>query len=601
MDPEEECQTLRSFPYPTSHPAVLTPTFRPMAMIWDAPLTAAVAKELESRLASARLRGHVFDWDRREVALFFRGHTLRWALHPRSGWVTLDPAEDPPGSLRPLSAELLGVGALPDERVLRMRFRKVRGRVRDVQLVVELMTNQWNALMVEGPEERIRHLLWTRPQEDRPLVVGHPYRPPPPSSRRGIQDPPGREEWKAFLRDMAAGASEHSVLDGLAFSSGLNLPALLAEEGPSNKETEEEASGDIVAGRMAGYTLWSGLRTLEDLRPCILESTRDKQPYVFDLYGFDCRTVPTILDAVRAMAEGGAEESGTSDDLLKRVDRALRQASGRVRGIQREMSEAGDPDEFRERANLLLARLGQVRRGASQVTLTGFQGDPVTITLDPTLTPHENAEALYREAARQERAAKRLPPLLAKAEARLQELTRLRDGIIEGDASPDEIRAVLPGDPDDRRGERGRWGDSMSGGGPPRSGGEGRLPFRRFQSSGGLEIRVGKGSRDNDALTFRHARPDDVWLHAREAGGAHVVLRWTAPEPPPTRDLAEAAILAALNSRARHAGVVPVDWTRRKYVRKPRKAPPGSVTMERSETLFVEPDPDLPGRLSGEG
>jgi predicted ribosome quality control (RQC) complex YloA/Tae2 family protein len=114
-----------------------------------------------------------------------------------------------------------------------------------------------------------------------------------------------------------------------------------------------------------------------------------------------------------------------------------------------------------------------------------------------------------------------------------------------------------------------------------------------FRSSGGLEIRVGRGARYNDDLTFRHSSPGDVWLHARHVGGAHVILRWTGPGNPPARDLAEAATLAALHSKARTSGSVPVDWTLRKYVRKPRKAPPGRVAVERAETLFVRPEPAL--------
>jgi predicted ribosome quality control (RQC) complex YloA/Tae2 family protein len=108
---------------------------------------------------------------------------------------------------------------------------------------------------------------------------------------------------------------------------------------------------------------------------------------------------------------------------------------------------------------------------------------------------------------------------------------------------------------------------------------------------------VGRGSRHNDDLTFHHSSPNDVWLHARDAAGAHVVLRWPGPGNPPARDLEEAATLAALHSKSRTSGSAPVDWTLRKYVRKPRKAPPGRVTADRLQTLFVEPDEALPERL----
>jgi len=121
--------------------------------------------------------------------------------------------------------------------------------------------------------------------------------------------------------------------------------------------------------------------------------------------------------------------------------------------------------------------------------------------------------------------------------------------------------------------------------------------FRTYRSSGGLHIWVGRGARSNDALTFREASPDDIWLHARDDAGAHVVLRWSSDEPPPPRDLEEAAALAAWHSRSRGSAVVPVDWTRRKYVRKPRGATPGAVTLQHAKTVFARPSSEIERRL----
>jgi hypothetical protein len=122
-------------------------------------------------------------------------------------------------------------------------------------------------------------------------------------------------------------------------------------------------------------------------------------------------------------------------------------------------------------------------------------------------------------------------------------------------------------------------------------------PFRTYRSSGGLEIWVGRGAASNDILTFRESSPRDVWLHARDATGAHVVLRWTRDETPPTRDLEEAAVLAAWHSKSRGSALVPVDWTRRKYVRKAKGGAPGRVLVQRSETIFVKPDERVERRL----
>lgn len=122
-------------------------------------------------------------------------------------------------------------------------------------------------------------------------------------------------------------------------------------------------------------------------------------------------------------------------------------------------------------------------------------------------------------------------------------------------------------------------------------------PFRTYRSSGGLEIWVGRGAASNDTLTFHESSPKDVWLHARDSAGAHVVLRWSRDEPPPSRDLEEAAVLAAWHSKSRGSALVPVDWTRRKYVRKARGGAPGLVLVQRSETVFVKPDERVERRL----
>jgi len=126
-----------------------------------------------------------------------------------------------------------------------------------------------------------------------------------------------------------------------------------------------------------------------------------------------------------------------------------------------------------------------------------------------------------------------------------------------------------------------------------------RMPYRVYRTTGGLEIRAGRSARDNDALTFRYSSPEDIWMHVREAPGSHVVLRWTKRDQnPPLRDITEAAVVAASLSQARGSGLVPVSWTRRKYVRKPRKAGPGTVTTQRTHTIFVEPDTQLMDRLA---
>jgi len=235
--------------------------------------------------------------------------------------------------------------------------------------------------------------------------------------------------------------------------------------------------------------------------------------------------------------------------------------------------------------DLILARYAEISRGASRLVANDFAGNEVTVELDPELPPHENAARYYDRAGRAERAATRLPSLLEEATADSDRMGALLDAARAGTVDAETVRAALPSRPSRRR----------SGNTPP------ALPYRTFRSSGGIEIRVGRGSRHNDDLTFHHSSPNDVWLHARHTAGAHVILRWTGAGKPPARDLEEAATLAALHSKARTAGSVPVDWTLRKHVRKPRGSAPGSVVADRAQTSFVRPDPALLETLTDGG
>ena len=194
----------------------------------------------------------------------------------------------------------------------------------------------------------------------------------------------------------------------------------------------------------------------------------------------------------------------------------------------------------------------------------------------------ENAQALYQEARKQQRAAARLPRLVEEAQAARARLLDLHTRAQSGQLGPADVRALVR-----QPAARKQRGNATE-----------KLPYRRYRTSGGLEVRVGRNSRANDELTLQHSSPRDVWLHARHVGGAHVVLRWHEVEAnPPMRDLMEAAMLAAFHSKARTSRTVPVDYTRRKYVSKRRKSPPGQVTLERAKTVFVEPSEELEGKL----
>ena len=116
-----------------------------------------------------------------------------------------------------------------------------------------------------------------------------------------------------------------------------------------------------------------------------------------------------------------------------------------------------------------------------------------------------------------------------------------------------------------------------------------RKPYKKYEFQG-WNVLVGRSSKDNDNLTQKIAKPWDLWLHAQGVGGSHVIVQNPQKKEIQKPVIEFAAKLAAQNSRAKHSGIVPVIYTQKKYVTKPKKALPGVVRVEREKSVFVELD-----------
>jgi predicted ribosome quality control (RQC) complex YloA/Tae2 family protein len=567
---------------------------------YDSLLVHYLAAELDERLRGRRLEGLALDPGRRIAVLDFEGESLSWNLHPAGGWITPGRAEVAPEPVPLARRTRVGAVRSPrDERVLIIELRgATRTPGRPTRLVIELLGNQWNLIAI-GPDDRIVAALWRRRAGGRELRPGQSYAPTPAAGRRGAERPLGLEEWRALLHDVAPEERARVLVGAVAYLSPLNVAAILGTagaggaHGAGDARDAAEASTPEAAARLdAAHARYLNLASLPPAAPRVLELAGGPQPYPLPLPGVDAVPCPTLLAAMAEVAAvaGGLPTSAAPTaiplELLEKVRERVRRLERRRERLAAELEGAASAAQRdRRQADLLMGQLHLVRKGMTEVALSDWEGGTVTVALDPALAPVENAEQLYERARREARAAERVPELLARLDRERAELGRLLERAERGEPVLEELLAAAPASAAEGRAGAGRAAA------PP-------LPYRRYQTSGGLEVRVGRSSRANDDLTFRHSSPNDIWLHARDAAGAHVILRWGDPEAnPPARDLTEAATLAALHSRARSSGLVAVDWTRRKYVRKPRKSGPGLVAFERGRTIFVEPDAEVEKRL----
>ncbi len=256
------------------------------------------------------------------------------------------------------------------------------------------------------------------------------------------------------------------------------------------------------------------------------------------------------------------EKEALRKPLLEALERERKTLLARIADYQRALERLEEAEALRRQADLLLARMREVPKGAERVVLEGFDGTPVAVALDPTLSPQENAKKLYERARRLEELAERALELIPKTEERVRALEAEMERVRQADLQ--ELLELS------RR---------------PREGKGPRLGLR-YTSPSGYPVLVGRNAKENDLLT-RTAHSEDLWFHAQGIPGSHVILKAEGKNPP-LEDLLFAARLAAYHSKARGEAQVPVDYTRKKHVWRPRKAALGQVLYTHAKTLFVE-------------
>jgi predicted ribosome quality control (RQC) complex YloA/Tae2 family protein len=278
----------------------------------------------------------------------------------------------------------------------------------------------------------------------------------------------------------------------------------------------------------------------------------------------------------------GARRAQLAKDLGARAKRRLGRARGLVKGLEVRAEKAADADRVRQDGELLKATMGELRRGMETIELQDWfaEGAPLRrISLDPRRSPQANVERLFDRFHKLERARESVAAELELARAKAQGLEQLLERLADPDSDPESLsaEAVQAGLMDERQ-----QGDVRK-----RKAAPPRLPYRSFTVAGGAQVRVGRSAKDNDSLTFQHARGNDLWLHTADCPGSHVILRVEKGQEPDPEALIDAALLAVHFSPARGGDGIPVHLAPRKVVHKPRGAKAGLVTLSGGRILRV--------------
>lgn len=305
-------------------------------------------------------------------------------------------------------------------------------------------------------------------------------------------------------------------------------------------------------------------------------------------------TAPRMLSDLPIVEDAEGTENSATTDAARALDRALRQAEKRLQrkltAIDGDLRRAEGAPELRKQASLLLAKLHELEPNQRRVELNDWdhpKQPPVVLQWPPPHTPAQMVERLFHRARRYERGAEIAKERYSTCAKELERIARWRSTLEHGNDELDahELETIVAQSKTllGRHGlktERKKRDDKPA----PRS------PFRLFETREG-RIAVGRSAADNDELTLRHARPHDLWLHARGQRGAHVVVplagrRATCPQ----RLLLDAAMLAAHFSAARDEKIVEIVCAKRSHVQKRRAAAPGSVQVLQEKVILVRPE-----------
>ena len=266
-----------------------------------------------------------------------------------------------------------------------------------------------------------------------------------------------------------------------------------------------------------------------------------------------------------------------------RLHKEISQREKLQRNLAADLKAHGDAAEHKRIGDLLLANLGSAERQGRIVKLRDYYAEDapvIEIEVDENKTLQEEAAHRFARYAKAKRAAQEIKTRMAVIEkellsfhARQAELEKIIND--RDEAALESFFGEKKTSAQDRKAKQ-KSSDNIPG-------------ARRYRSSDGYEILVGRAARDNDNLTFRVARPHDLWLHAADYPGSHVIVRNPNRADIPHRTIIEAAQLAAAFSQAKRDAKVDVHYTQRKFLSKPKGAQPGLVRMSSFRSITVEP------------
>ena len=426
-------------------------------------------------------------------------------------------------------------------------------------LIIEIMGKHSNILLVDKSSHKIleviKHVGFSQ-NSYRTLLPGSTY-----------IAPPGTESLNPFT------IKDEKLFEILQTqeTTAKNLQILFQGLG---RDTANELERILVSEKLSAFRNFFNQET----KPCLTETSFSPVPFANQM-GEPFTSLSDLLDTYYKDKAERDRVKQQASELIRRVENELQKNRHKLKKQEKELLATDNAEEFRQKGELLTTFLHQVPNDQDQVILDNYYtNQPIIIALDKALTPNQNAQRYFKRYQKLKEAVKYLTDLIEETKATILYLesveTVLNQAGLEEIA---EIREELIQTGFIRRRQREKIQKR-------------KKPEQYLASDGKTIIYVGRNNLQNEELTFKMARKEELWFHAKDIPGSHVVISGNLD--PSDEVKTDAAELAAYFSQGRLSNLVQVDMIEVKKLNKPTGGKPGFVTYTGQKTLRVTPDPE---------
>ena len=426
-------------------------------------------------------------------------------------------------------------------------------------LIIEIMGKHSNILLVDKSSHKIleviKHVGFSQ-NSYRTLLPGSTYIAPPSTESLNPFTVKDEKLFEILQTQETTAKNLQSLFQGLG------------------RDTANELENILVSDKLSTFRNFFNQVT----KPCLTEISFSPVPFANQV-GEPFTSLSNLLDTYYKDKAERDRVKQQASELIRRVENELQKNRHKLKKQEKELLATDNAEEFRQKGELLTTFLHQVPNDQDQVILDNYYtNQPITIALDKALTPNQNAQRYFKRYQKLKEAVKYLTDLIEETKATILYLesveTVLNQAGLEEIA---EIREELIQTGFIRRRQREKIQKR-------------KKPEQYLASDGKTIIYVGRNNLQNEELTFKMARKEELWFHAKDIPGSHVVISGNLD--PSDEIKTDAAELAAYFSQGRLSNLVQVDMIEVKKLNKPTGGKPGFVTYTGQKTLRVTPDPE---------